>query len=303
VTNAAQVCRVLASQARCGMTVRRSLVDLPSLVPSSCRGEAEAAAHLASLGAPSGLVVERLFRALGEPAAGAAPVVRACLETGGHAATFFDRVARLLDIHETQGIAGRNAGAGARLSARMIAGFPLAFIPFTPRDPAGLLVALVGIGLGIAGFKWISKLVPRPASSLDPATLLAFLIAATARAGVEPRALLLALTHEGRVPGDDALARAGTLMRFGLPWYVALARCRDPALEELAGAVEVSAMRGVPVADALETYAGARMTAARNRLDAGSRRAPVLMVLPLVLCVLPSFILLAMAPFLRSLFG
>jgi hypothetical protein len=303
VSDAAHIARVLASQARSGMSIRQSLIDLPRLVSSSCRAVADEAARLAALGAPSGLAVERLFGALGDPAARAAPIVRACLETGGQAATFFDRLARLLDIHETQGIAGRNAGAGARLSARMIAGLPLVFVPAIPRDRIGLLLALGGIGLGIVGFRWISKLVPRPAPSLDRTTLLAFLISATARAGVEPRSLLLALTDSERSVSDTALARAGVLLRFGLPWSVSLRHSLDDGYADLARAVEVAACRGLPVADALETFAEARMMDARNRLEESARRAPVLMVLPLVLCVLPSFILLAIAPFLRSLFG
>jgi hypothetical protein len=46
----------------------------------------------------------------------------------------------------------------------------------------------------------------------------------------------------------------------------------------------------------------ARRRAARSRdFDAAMRRAPVLMVVPLVICVLPSFLLLGVAPFLRGL--
>ena len=309
MSDAANLTRVLSSHARSGLTIRDSLRELPGVAPASCRPAAQRAATLIALGAPSGLVLQRLFEELGPPAATAASALRCCLESGGAIATLLDRISRMLDLHDGQASSGRSASAGARLSARMIAGLPLIFVPFmpisgaAPRDGIGALLVLAGVVLGVTGFRWISKLVPRPQESLDRAALLAFVIAATARAGVSPRALLMSLTPKTEGVSDPALVRAGRLLRFGLAWDLALAHSGDVGYTELARSVEVSAQRGIPIAESLENFARFRLAASTYHLEASSKRAPVLMVLPLVLCVLPSFILLAIAPFLRSLFG
>ncbi len=62
-------------------------------------------------------------------------------------------------------------------------------------------------------------------------------------------------------------------------------------------AVLVSGMRyGTPVIDPLDRLASDARVARRRRAETEARRLPVLMLLPLVLCGLPSFVLLAVVP-------
>jgi pilus assembly protein TadC len=51
----------------------------------------------------------------------------------------------------------------------------------------------------------------------------------------------------------------------------------------------------------LVEFARRRRRRLQLEFDAATKKAPVMMVVPLVLCVLPSFCLLALAPFLRGL--
>jgi pilus assembly protein TadC len=68
-------------------------------------------------------------------------------------------------------------------------------------------------------------------------------------------------------------------------------------------ALERALCFGLPVEDALLSLAFRRRERIRHEFDAATKKAPVAMVVPLVLCVLPSFGLLALAPFLRGLAG
>jgi hypothetical protein len=61
-----------------------------------------------------------------------------------------------------------------------------------------------------------------------------------------------------------------------------------------------AARKGLPTADGLEAFAAQRDAAIARQLDRMIRRAPVLMAIPLVACVLPSFLLLGVVPFLRG---
>jgi hypothetical protein len=57
----------------------------------------------------------------------------------------------------------------------------------------------------------------------------------------------------------------------------------------------------MPLADALESFAERWRRERTSAFDARLRRAPVLIVIPLTLLVLPSFLLLGVAPFVRGL--
>ena len=78
-------------------------------------------------------------------------------------------------------------------------------------------------------------------------------------------------------------------------------RSDDESLRSLGAALAAPQSLGVPVAAALDEFARRRAESLENALERAIRRAPVKMVVPLTLCVLPSFALLALTPFLRSL--
>jgi tight adherence protein C len=97
------------------------------------------------------------------------------------------------------------------------------------------------------------------------------------------------------------MSAAARRVRLGAGWVDALARAEEPSLRGLGASLGHAEELGLPVADALERFAHRGRAEAARRFEESIRKAPVKMMMPLTLCVLPSFILLGVAPFLRSL--
>ena len=87
----------------------------------------------------------------------------------------------------------------------------------------------------------------------------------------------------------DALDAAG--MRLG------------PEARPVIDALVASERYGAPLADALVRLAGEVRAEQRRLAEANARRVPVKLLFPLVLCVLPAFGLLTVAPLLAGAFG
>jgi pilus assembly protein TadC len=101
------------------------------------------------------------------------------------------------------------------------------------------------------------------------------------------------------VPWGEGLARARRLAALGASWPEALRRA-DDGFGDLAAVIERATSSGSPVAAPLRSLAASRRLQAERSFEARLRRAPVVMVMPLTLCVLPSFAVLGLAPFLRG---
>ena len=215
-----------------------------------------------------------------------------------------DAIAGAMD-ERAEAIGRARAGAaGARLSARVIACLPLAALLLLPGsrapllDPMGVCFLLVGLGLCFAGMRWIDRLLPVPDDRADPAALLAVVAAAALRSGCNLDQVMEAaaardptLLGACRTPPAARLLVAGgsgslRRSRSSVPWGPHWSRPTAP---------------GVPVAPALEAFAGRRAAESASEFERAIRRAPVKMVVPLTLCVLPAFGLIALTPFLRSL--
>lgn len=72
------------------------------------------------------------------------------------------------------------------------------------------------------------------------------------------------------------------------------------AARPLAAALAACERYGAPVADALDRLAVEARDRQRRRAEQAARRVPVLLLFPLVLCILPAFALLAVAPLLAD---
>jgi tight adherence protein C len=97
---------------------------------------------------------------------------------------------------------------------------------------------------------------------------------------------------------DEELLAAGRLVRLGLRWSEALERSAVAGLARLGGVMRRAETLGAPLADQLEHLLEQDEEAASRMYEEAVRRAPVRMVLPLTLCVLPAFVLLSVGPFL-----
>ena len=125
--------------------------------------------------------------------------------------------------------------------------------------------------------------------------------------------LFVLCVHAGRSPTQavaDVAARAPPVLRdaFGaVELQLHRGRSLAEALDELhrlggtighelARAVASADRDGLPLAPALDRLAAEARSARRRAGDAAARQLPVRMTFPLVMCTLPSFVLLAIAP-------
>jgi len=146
----------------------------------------------------------------------------------------------------------------------------------------------------------MKRLAPE-APERDGIAWLADILSGALRGGTGLHRTLEVVTD--RAPADIAadLERARRMVALGATWGEGLRRSGCPGLASFAAALDRGRALGVPIADSLRAFARRRDEAAVNTFEAQVRKAPVRMVLPLTLCILPAFGLLAVAPFLRGL--
>ncbi len=314
-SHAAECVRVLAGLLRSGLAVPDALAEWHRHVPSGAAGPLRRAAGRLRLGASPARVVGDLGDFLGPDCDALSGLVDAHLRSGGDLARMLDSYATSVQERVNAAARAHNAGSGARASGRLIAALPALVFPLTPLshaplfDGVGLVCLFAGSGLVWAGMAWIERLVPRPPPGDDPAAYLADLTASMLRGGVGLEAALVAATRapdgapaDGRVDNAPArgLGRARRMARLGRTWPDALATA-GPGFEALGTLLERAAALGIPAATALEGFAAHRREEGGRTFENAARRAPVFMVVPLAVCVLPAFVLLCVVPFLRGL--
>jgi tight adherence protein B len=259
------------------------------------------------LGQPARDAVASIGGPLADDAGALAALVAVHARCGGDAARMIDRLAESVQRRHDESGRAESHGAGAKLSARLVAGLPLAFVPLAPMakvplaDRPGLFMLALGVGLAVAGLAWISALFPKPETHDDPAAAVADVLATAVEGGGDVAATLAELCRSP-IPGLKQVAlRIERLLALGVPWSRALERADDPGLASLGAALEAAVTMGLPLVSTLRGFAAARR-ADRDRLfEAAVKRAPVRMTVPLAVCVLPSFVLLGIGPFLRGI--
>ncbi len=285
--------RSLASLVRSGFPVRAALEEVGTQRPGMAR-----IGYRVRMGAGPRLALH------GEGATGeAAGLIDLHERTGGNLATMLDGAAERIEAKRSARASAASASSGALLSMKLIAALPFLWLPVSAKRGMDLIDGmLIGAGLllGGIGWAWMTRLVPRP-----PAPDLAEQVMSTTShllsggAGMQD-AIALALSVEDRNPWV-ASVRARHLL--GAPWVVAMG---DHAPTGMLPFIEVVARcerSGEASASAISELARRRREEIERIFDRRLKRAPVLMVLPLGLCVLPSFLLVAVGPTLRSFTG
>ena len=196
---------------------------------------------------------------------------------------------------------GRAASAASALSTRMIGAMALGFAVLFPAwrqvPPITTAVSIaISLLLGWAGIAWARRLVPRVAASDDARAALAQLVAGLVESGMS-----LSQAFELATRNVDELRRVRRLVGLGMPWTRALQRSYDPGTRRLGLAIGVAQEMGVPLGPRLRLFACDARAERERAFDLRARRAPVLLVLPLTLCVLPSFALMVGVPLLHSM--
>jgi tight adherence protein B len=178
--------------------------------------------------------------------------------------------------------------AGPTATARVVLALPLVGLALAGllgvdalgmlfTTPPGWVCLALGAALIVLGLRWIGRMV-RTASRLDP----------TPGLGLE----LLAIALRGGAGTDRATALVAEAVReAGLP----------PSEDDGAELLAFSRDAGVPAAGLLRAEAEERRRAERAAGAARAARLETRLLAPLGLCVLPSFVLLGVAPVLLGL--
>lgn len=112
--------------------------------------------------------------------------------------------------------------------------------------------------------------------------------------------LVLVAEHAGGAVAE-MLDRTRASLREGVSTVDALRELQDrvgSAIRPLCSALIASERYGLPVASTLEALAVEARLARQRDAELRSRRLPVLLIFPLVLCILPAFALLTVVPLL-----
>jgi Flp pilus assembly protein TadB len=299
--------RALAGILRTGAGLRAALMEWHLYAPISLRNDLARLARRLSLGAPVGAAIESLRIAMGDDADGLAGLFAVHGRLGGDLPRMLEGFALRIEQRGAWFEAGRAAGSGALLSARIVAGLPLLLMLVAPMgraplfDTLGVALFVSGGSLAATGMWWMTRLVPKPQSFDDPAAALADTTASALNGGA-PLAFALDVTAaHAPAPLSAPLRRARRMVRLGASWPEALGRLDVDALTSLARTLGRAESTGQPIAGFLTAWAEQRRSETAREFEAAMKRAPVLMVLPLTLCVLPSYGLIGLVPFLRGL--
>lgn len=303
----AEALRVLAGLLRLGHSPRHSLAEWQCHTSGSMAEGLHRVERGIRLGVGTADALDLLEPIFEEDARALSTTLTIAARLGGDSAAMVDSLARSIDRRRAALSSAQVASSGAKLSGRLVAGLPFAFLPLAPMaraplfDGPGRLLVIVGVGLAVAGMMWIARLMPRPDPVDDPAAALAELLAAALAGGTHMTVAMKTIADGPPEAVDKEIRTAARFVRLGLSWPNALKQLTNDSLGRLGGTLARAQELGLPVANALVVFAQDRRADREREFEAASRRAAVLMMIPLAVCVLPAFILLGVAPFLRGL--
>lgn len=251
----------------------------------------------ARLGAP----LEQCLRPLAAESETFVRAITMHASNGGSLARTLRILTAALEEREELAHEARAAASATALSTRLLAGLGLAsalLLPAWQRAPLGILVMTSGAALLLAGLGtiWMRKLQPRRPSEDHPIAAIADLVSALLDAG-----LTLSAALELACP--SRLQACRRLVRLGMGWPDALARSGLDGSAAFADVLRRTHSTGVPAASALRHLAAGLREERRRRYVLATKRAPVMLVLPLTLCYLPAFGLVMVGPLLGGLAG
>jgi tight adherence protein B len=305
--NRAAALHSLAALLRAGSTPRNALFLWHEDAPEALRPLLERMSRRLILGESTSEAIETLSCSFGPDGRSLQVLFGISGLLGGDLARVVDGLAHTIETRRAARQTTLAAVAGMSLSARIIAGLPLLCIPLIPAsgvslmDPAGLGMVTVGVVLALGGMRWMKLLTPQPPRTEDGVCAVARAAAAALSGGASLPATLEAIARHAPEDVSNDLALARKLNLLGLRWSDALRRTGNPGLAGMSVTLDRAARKGLPAADGLKAYAAHRDSQAARDLERAVRRAPILMTVPLVACVLPSFLLLGVVPFVRGL--
>ena len=276
-------------------------------------------ATIAGRGRPLSVAIDRWADAThGEGVSLAAAALALGAELGGTAARSLDGVADTLRDRNAVRNEVRALSTQARASAAVIALAPVAFsavvaladpssVVFLVTSPFGLTCLVLGVALDALGGWWMRRIVRRAGRERDPVaaetadTIDLFVLALGA--GLNLRLAVEAVARRTPPAWAAALTDVVDRVERGQRVTDALDGVPDhlgPAARPLVRALTGAERYGTPLLPTLERLALDARLDRRRRAEEAARRVPVKLLFPLVLCVLPAFGLLTIAPLLAG---
>lgn len=252
-----------------------------------------------------------------EVALAAAALVLAA-QVGGTAAKSLDAVADTIRDRSAVRAEVRALSSQARASAAVIALAPIAFaalvaladpasLGFLVTSRAGLTCLVLGVTLDVLGVWWMRGILARagidrdavPAQQADVVDLFVLAIGA----GLNAHLALVAVAARAPAAWRPALEGAANQVargtRVGDALHALPQVLGEPA-RPIARVIASADRYGTPLLPALERLAAEARQDRRRRAEEHARRVPVKLLFPLVLCALPGFGLLTVAPLLAG---
>ena len=235
-------------------------------------------------------------------------LVSAACAGGTVSADGIDSAVSVVRAHARSHDEARAAAAQAGLSVRVLTMLPIGALalvvttrgsrPLT--SPSLILVLVVGLVLNRIGAHWVRDLSRRAATGApDPAAPLLSSLAVSLRAGLDPVSACSGwrdINATGRA--------AATLIDEHRPLREALVplASSSPLGEETASLIVESVSSGLPLVPMAARILDRVRDEERRAVDVRVRQLPVRLSAPVVLCVLPSFVLLAVVPMVITAF-
>ena len=188
--------------------------------------------------------------------------------------------------------------AGRRVTFLLAAGGALLLVAFGPVAFA-VVAAVVGVALGLRPVTGGRRHSARQDVDADVDIALCIdLLGAAMPCGASPSAALLAVARAAPGTAGSALAEAATALSLGADPHSAWSgvAAAVPQLRAAAQACARAATSGAAVSEDLFRLAAAARAARQVHLRRRMQRAGVWLVLPLGLCFLPAFVLVAVVP-------
>jgi tight adherence protein C len=163
--------------------------------------------------------------------------------------------------------------------------------------PPAIAAAVVGVAVVVGRTRRRVSALRRTVEAALPDAI--ELLVLCVHAGRSPAQAVVELARRAPPPLGDAFGAVERQLHRGRRLADALAelpKLVGPGARELASSIAIADREGLPLAPVLDRLA-AEARADRRRLgEAAARRLPVRLSFPLVVCTLPSFVLLAIAP-------
>jgi Flp pilus assembly protein TadB len=202
----------------------------------------------------------------------------------------------------------RRAKAGRAVDAASARWFGVVVVTTAVAVAGGPVLGLLATGGGVGAVVVGERLQRRRRAAEVAAAVpdLVDLFVVSASAGQPVAGSLAAVAARAPTAIRPAVVAASVRFRRGLP----LAECLSqlgadlgPAGVPLIDALRQATVSGVPLVPLLEGVAAASRDARRRRAQEVARRLPVTMLFPLVACVLPAAVVLAVVPVLLVSLG